>query len=222
MRDWDPDQEIPVLVPHRLLASTVDSSPLLLDTLVRPDWSLPNYSLQNFLPTQVFSFVSPNTFVLSQTPKDVYHCLDGYDWTSAGSSYTPHFLTSWSNLERMVFAGMSVGCSYVDGDIYHHEEDLSVLWADIHGGGDAKARRKFELVFDFVWGGIDARKERTPPSRAMMWAVLDLGGVKKELISLVDLKVVVRVKEEQEESARMQIARDLPEWMKPFVSVEVV
>ena len=122
----------------------------------------------------------------------------------------------------MVLAGTSVQCSYEEVYEYHHEEDLSAIWAEILGGGETKAKRKFELLFDLVWGGIDVRKERAPPSRAMMLAVLNLGGVTKEMISLVELTVVVRVKKGQEESAERQIARDLPEWMKPVVRVEVV
>jgi len=51
--------------------------------------------------------------------------------------------------------------------------------------------------------------------------ILEEGGVTKETSKAVELKVFLRVKEEDEAKAREEMGLDLEEWMKQVVQVQV-
>jgi len=82
-----------------------------------------------------------------------------------------------------------------------------------------------ELVFDFVARGLGFDRMMAHPShreeRMKLGKILEEGGVTKETSKAVELKVFLRVKEEDEAKAREEMGLDLEEWMKQVVQVQV-
>ncbi|KAL7409882.1 hypothetical protein BDY24DRAFT_418402 [Mrakia frigida] len=209
-------EEPDLLVPHRLLLFVHQ---LRLDSVLLPDWTYLDFHQSNFLPLHLFPYLNPQTLTLNRPSRRSH-------WFGSIVAFSPTFMRKWTDLRRIEMSNTSITCAYgLDG---YQECTLGLLWARAHSVFEEEGESKppFELCLDFFAGksagGLEgALSEIRLDRRTAFQILLENAGVSKEMVGLVDLKMVVRVKKEEEELAMKQI-RGLDEWMKAVVTLEAV
>lgn len=201
---WASVEPLHLVRPHRLFLHTHDA-PLAIGEL---SFDVPCSSIrrQKFLSEQIFAFVSPRTVLPVSRDSGIWNG-DMYSFRSLD------FLRdAWDVVERVIFSGQTIGLQNLALDDYY-ELPLFLVWAGLQEGQG----RSLELVLDFTKQPLTARHG----GYQRLESIMDDAGATKEMTSLLDLKVIVKVLQADASEVTSNVEA-LPDWQKKLVVVERV
>jgi len=160
------------------------------------------------LSSQLFPYLSPREVVLrNDNPSS-----SRWGYTALAQLDT-EFLYSWNDLERVVLDGQRI--CFMMFERGYEEIDLVALWARrMERDDDEQEKKALEIHFNFA--------EAVLPHKGIgLKAFVVEGGVFRDTTELVDLKVVLRVRREDEEILAKGMS-EMEEWMRKLMTVELV